>query len=111
MAHEDILDSVTNKVADLAVQYMGVDRARLLAGTPLVDVMDSLWVMELVMLLEREYGVELDIASSICRGPSMNVTSLAREVLRARKAGAPIADAIAAEVIAADATAPAGATA
>lgn len=84
MAHDDVLVVVTDRVVDLAVQYMGVDRASLMAGTPVAEVMDSLWAMELVMLVEREYGVELDIPFPMCAGQPMDVQSMAREVLRAR---------------------------
>ena len=83
------VESVIAKLAELAEKYMGVEKIRLLGGTPLADLFDSLCLLELVMLLERELHMDIDIPSHArMAGSRLDAGELARAVVRQHRARA-----------------------
>ena len=81
------VESVKGKIADLVEKYMGIERSRVLDGTPLSDLFDSLCLLELVLLVEREWSVEINIAlHRPCAGVLLDIEDLAHEVVGQRAA-------------------------
>lgn len=63
MAYEIDFESVIAKLGELAEKFMGIEKSRLHDGTPLTDLCDSLCLLELVMLLEREFHIDIEMPS------------------------------------------------
>lgn len=80
MAQEINFELVIGKLAELGEKYMGIEKARLYDGTPLADLCDSLCLLELVMLLEREFQIDIDIP---CHTRTAEERVDARELARA----------------------------
>jgi acyl carrier protein len=96
MPLENVFDSVKYKIADLLEQFMGIERASILRGAPLIDLdpdFDSLAMLEILLMLEHEYGVAFDVALNgrNAREP-WTADSLAHELVR-QKAGSRLAGA------------------
>jgi hypothetical protein len=73
----------------LAEKYMGIEKARLHDGTPLAELFDSLCLLELVMLLERELLIDVEIPSHARKaGERIDACELARSVVRQHAARA-----------------------
>jgi acyl carrier protein len=83
MAQEIDFESVIGTLAELAEKFMGVEKTRLHDGTPLVELCDSLCLLELVMLLEREFHIDIDMPShSRLVGERIDAYDLAHAVVR-----------------------------
>ncbi|CAN5505519.1 hypothetical protein BH11PSE7_BH11PSE7_05860 [soil metagenome] len=83
MAQEINFESVIGKLAELAEKFMGIDKTRLHDGTPLADLCDSLCLLELVMLLEREFLIDIDMPwHGRNAGEQIDAYALAEAVVR-----------------------------
>jgi acyl carrier protein len=85
-------ESLRGRIATLMSDYMAVDGAQVLAGEPLAALVDSLSLMEFLMLVEREWSVTLDF-DEVLHAPDCNAQALARLVQSAlaRRAPYPVA--------------------
>lgn len=54
-------DQIPNKVKDLIVQSLGVNASEITPDSSFIDDLgaDSLDIVELVMLIEKEFGIEI----------------------------------------------------
>jgi acyl carrier protein len=79
------LQQARETIARLIEEHMGIDAVRVLEDIPFAELhkdFDSLTMLELQLLLEKEYGVEFDLES----GPGQhsvpkNATELAEAIL------------------------------
>ena len=55
------MSDVLDKVADIVVEHLGVDKSKVTAEASFIDDLgaDSLDIVELVMAFEEEFGVEI----------------------------------------------------
>ena len=88
MAQEINFESVIGKLAELAGTYMGIEKARVHGGAPLAELFDSLCLLELVMLLERELQIDVDLPHCRMAGERMDTHELAHAIVRQHAAGA-----------------------
>lgn len=70
---------IADRIATLMFDYMAIDQATTLGGEPLAELLDSLSLLEMLMLVEREWSVTLDFDEAT-RTPGFGVHDLAASV-------------------------------
>ncbi len=82
------LDEIKNRIAALVSEYMDVDLALVLSGqnfNTLIENFDSLAMVEIQLLVEKQYGFDLDFEDMDKHAFPANIDELAKEFLQQYK--------------------------
>ncbi len=82
------LDEIKNRIAVLVSEYMDVDLALVLSGqnfNTLIENFDSLAMVEIQLLVEKQYGFDLDFEDMDKHAFPANIDELAKEFLQQYK--------------------------